>query len=115
MIQAIKDKVVTKMMTREKTKSGIIIPQAHQEPQAFCKVLSVGDEVTRIKEGDVIVCHIRGGMDVVLDKEIIKVLKEEEIYGTLTDEDILSTLVDIELKGKTEGTPIIQPATKIIS
>lgn len=86
------------MMTREKTRSGIIIPDSVQEPQAFSQVISVGEDITSIKEGDIIVTHIRGGMDVVIDKEIIKVLKEEEIYGILTDQKTLDSLEELELK-----------------
>jgi co-chaperonin GroES (HSP10) len=98
MIDAIRDKVVAIMMVREKTASGIIIPDVVQEPQAFCKVISVGNEVTSVKVGDVIVCHIRGGMDVVIDRELVKVLKEEEIYGLLTHKDTLSMLKELIIK-----------------
>lgn len=115
MIKAIKDKVVAILMTRDKTSSGIIIPDSVQEAQAFCKVLSVGEDVTAIKVNNIIVAHIRGGMDVVIDREIIKVLKEEEIYGVLTDRKTLSTLKEIELNynksrsnKKSEPSKIIQ-------
>lgn len=107
MIKAIKDKVVAILMTRTKTASGIIIPDTVQEPQAFCKVLSVGEEVTIIKEGEVIVSHVRGGMDVVIDKEIIKILKEDEIYGILTDEVTLESLEEIELTASKEKSSIV--------
>ncbi len=92
MISAIKDKIVVQLLIREKTKSGLIIPDAVQEPQAFCKVISVGDEVKTIHVDDIIVCHMRAGMDVLIDKELIKVLKEDEIYGTLNDQDTLDSL-----------------------
>ena len=93
------------MLKREKTKSGLIIPEAVQEPQAFCKVTSVGEDVGNIKEGDIIVCHIRGGMDVVIDKQIIKVLKNDEIYGQLTDQDTIDSLDVIELKDAAQKEP----------
>jgi len=112
MIKAIKNKVVGKIMLRQKTSGGLIIPDAVKDPQAYCKVTSVGEDVTSIKEGDVIVVHIRGGMDVLFDKCIMKVLNEEEIYGTLTDENMLSNLEEIVIGGDTEGEPIIQPAPK---
>jgi co-chaperonin GroES (HSP10) len=99
------------MLKRERTKSGLIIPDAVQEPQAFCRVTSVGEDVSNIKEGDVIVCHIRGGMDVVLDKQIIKVLKNDEIYGQLTDQDTIDSLAVIELERSKpkEQSRIISP------
>ena len=92
MINAIKDKVVVQILTREKTKSGLIIPDAVQEPQAFCKVISVGNEVKNIKKNNIVVCHMRAGMDVLIDKDLIKVLKEDEIYGILTDKETLESL-----------------------
>ena len=98
MIKAIKDKVVSILMVRDKTAGGIIIPDSAQEPQAFCKVISIGDEVGTIVVGDIVVAHIHGGMDVIIEKEIIKVLKEDEIYGVLTDQSTLESLKEIELK-----------------
>ena len=92
MINAIKDKVVVQLLTREKTKSGLIIPDSVQEPQAFCKVITVGSDVQYITEDDIIVCHMRAGMDVLIDKDLIKVLKEDEVYGILTDQDTLNSL-----------------------
>lgn len=100
MIDAIKDKIVVKLMTRDKTKSGIIIPDSIQEPQAFCKVLSVGNEVENVKVDDIIVCHMRSGMDVVIDKDIIKVLKEDEVYGQLIDKATLKSLKSLDITKK---------------
>ncbi|MFW9871525.1 MAG: hypothetical protein ACFFG0_00275 [Candidatus Thorarchaeota archaeon] len=115
MIQAVQDKIVGIMLMRKKTASGIIIPDSYQEPQAFVKVISVGSDVTSVKVGDIVVSHIRSGMDVVFDRELVKVLKEEEVYGILTDKEMLSTLVEIKLTGgKTEGTPLVQPVSKIM-
>jgi co-chaperonin GroES (HSP10) len=109
MIDAINDKVVGVIMKRGKTSSGIIIPEAVQEPQAFCKVISVGKDIkSGIKVGDIVVSHIRAGMDVVIEKELIKVLKEDEIYGTLTDKKTLDTLEAIQLTTKKEST-IVAP------
>jgi co-chaperonin GroES (HSP10) len=117
MIQAINDKVVAVMLKREKTKSGLIIPDAVQEPQAFCRVLSVGEDVKNIKVGQIIVCHLRGGMDAILDQNIIKVLKNDEIYGVLTDEDTIASLTELELKAaaKKESSRIVQPGHKLTS
>ncbi len=114
MIKAIKDKVVARLMIREKTVSGIIIPNSVQEPQAFCKVISVGEDITSVKTGDIIVSHMRSGMDVLIDKELIKVLKEDEVYGILTDTPTIKTLKQLELTGKTEGSQIIKPVSNIL-
>jgi len=114
MIEAINDKVVGVMLKREQTISGIIIPEAHEEPQAYVKVTSVGNKVeANIKVGDVIVAHQRAGMIVVFDRKIVRVLQENEIYGLLKDEGMLKTLNEIELTGgKTEGHTLIKPVSK---
>jgi len=95
------------MLKRSKTSGGIIIPDAVNEPHAFCKVISIGEDVTRVKVGDVIVSHIRGGMDTVINYQIMKVLKEEEIYGFLTDEETLKALEAIKLEEPKEPSKII--------
>lgn len=99
------------LLKREKTSSGLIIPDAVQEPQAFCRVISVGQDVTYVKEGQIIVCHMRGGMDTIIDKQVLKVLKEEEIYGELTDEATIESLTEFELKASTPKQPsrIVKP------
>lgn len=103
MINAVKDKVVAILMTRKKTKSGLIIPNSVQEPQAFSKVISVGGDVDNVKVGDIIVSHMRSGMDVLIDRELIKVLKEDEIYGILTDKETIESLNEVVLNEKEES------------
>lgn len=109
MIEAIKDKVVGILMVRNKTAGGLILPEGATDPQAYCKVISVGNEVENIKVGDIVVCHIRGGMDAVFEKEITKVLKEDEIYGVLTHEPTIQCLKEIELTSeKKEKSNIVR-------
>ena len=110
MIKAIKDKVVARLLTRKETASGIIIPNSVQEPQAFCEVISVGEDVLSVKTGEIVVAHMRGGMDVLIDKEIIKVLKEDEVYGILTDKPTIKTLKQTELK---EESKIIKQVSNV--
>lgn len=97
MIQAINDKVISILMTRKQTRNGIIIPNTVQEPQAFSQVISIGDAVSSVKKGDIIITHVRGGMDVVIDEKVIKVLKEDEIYGILTDKETIASLQKMKL------------------
>jgi co-chaperonin GroES (HSP10) len=113
MIQAIEDKIVTTLMKRTKSVGGIILPETSQEPQAYGKVISVGDKAADkgIKEGDIIVSHIRSGMDSVIGNKFIKVLKLEEVYGVLTDQETLEALETIELQSsdvKPEKTSAVQ-------
>ncbi len=107
MIKAIKNKVVGQIMLRKKTSGGLIIPDAVTEPQAYCRVISVGEDVTSIKKGDIIVVHIRGGMDVLFDNCVMKVLNLEEIYGILTDKKMLSNLEEASLDEEKEKSRII--------
>jgi co-chaperonin GroES (HSP10) len=113
MIQAIEDKIVTTLMKRTKSVGGLILPETSQEPQAYGKVISVGDKAADkgIKEGDIIVSHIRSGMDSVIGNKFIKVLKLEEVYGVLTDQETLEALETIELQSsdvKPEKTSAVQ-------
>jgi len=100
MIKAIEDKVVVETLRREVSAGGIILPEGAQDPQSYGKVLSVGPLAADkgIKEGDILVCHVRGGMDSVIGYKLLKVLKLDEIYGILTDEETLGALEEIELQ-----------------
>ena len=44
MIRAVEDKIVTLLMRRTKSTGGIILPDTTQEPQAYGKVISVGEK-----------------------------------------------------------------------
>ncbi len=100
MIKAIEDKIVVETLRREVTAGGIILPEGAQDPQSYGKVLSVGPLAAEkgIKEGDVLVCHVRGGMDSIIGYKLLKVLKLDEVYGLLTDEVTLNALEEIELQ-----------------
>jgi len=100
MIKAIEDKIFVEVMKRKVSTGGIILPDGAQDPQAYGRVISIGETATDkgIKVGDVVVCHIRGGMDSVIGYKLFKILKLEEVYGTLTDKETLKSLEEIELK-----------------
>ena len=98
MINAKKDKVITEVLMKGKTSSGLILPEIASEPQGYGRVISVGEEVTGFSEGDIIVHHSNGGMVVVLESKMLRVLKEEEVYGILIDENIISTLTEPNLR-----------------
>lgn len=86
-IDAIKDKVVAKVLSKEeKTKGGIVIPDSvEMEPQAFGEVISVGNEVEGIHRGDTIIFHVRGGQEIVFEEENYKCLAFNEIYGKIRE------------------------------
>lgn len=103
MIKAVSDKIIVQMMKAEKTAGGLILPEGASEPQAYGKVLSVGEEVENITEGDFLVFFPRAGMDCLIDKDLLKVLKYEEVYGILQDETIKKSLVEITIGRKEES------------
>jgi len=89
--KAIYDKVLVKVLKEdEKTVGGLFVPESAKsnlKPQIFAEVLSVGELVNEIKEGDVIMCNKHGGMDIILERHLCKVLKCEEIYGVMPKEE----------------------------
>ena len=88
-IIAATDKVIGVIIPEKELKSagGIIIPEtAKNLPQTYVKVTSVGPKVEVIKEGDVIVCHVRGGQDMFIDNVSYKVVTESEVYGVIRNE-----------------------------
>jgi len=88
-IVAIEDKVIVEVAAKEeKTESGLIIPEVAQNPvpQTYGKVISVGTKADEnIKEGDLIMFHERGGMDIFINRKVHKVLKSDEIYAAIKD------------------------------
>jgi len=89
-VQAIEDKVFAKVIKQEnlKTKSGLVLPESMNPTFSTCEVLSVGDKVENVKPGDKIICHIRGGQEILMVDENAedvhyKVLMVSEIYGVL--------------------------------
>lgn len=109
MINAVADKIVVKYLKASKTASGLFIPEAAQEPQGFGLVLSVGDLIPdNIKVDDIVVFHVRAGMDLIMDKEIWKCLKYEEVYGVL-DDDKMAKLLQPFVLGAPEQSKIVKP------
>jgi len=89
-ILAVEDKIVVELLQKSNiTKGGIHIPETaqSQEPQLYGKVISTGPKVEQIEDGDTIMFHERGGMDVIIDKQIFRVLGSSEIYAIIKDED----------------------------
>jgi len=118
MIQAIDNKVIVAELKRHKTSGGILIPSTVTEPQAYGKIVSLGDGVPRWTEesgvanlniGDVVVYHKMGGQAISLKNKIFCCVPYPEIYGILTDEDTLMELQEIEItetsEEKTEKAP----------
>lgn len=110
MIQAIDNKIIVAELKRHKTAGGIVIPSTVVEPQAYGKVISIGDgvpmwedkEKTNVKIGDVVVYHKMGGQAISIKNKIFCCVPFPEIYGILTDEDTLQELQEIEITPEDE-------------
>jgi chaperonin GroES len=98
MIQAIGDKIIVKLLKREMSQGGILLPVNSADPQGYGKVISVGEKVESVKKGDVIVFHVRGGMDMLMEKNVMRTISEGEVYGILIDEAFLKNLADMTIK-----------------
>ena len=85
-IKAINNIIVVEEVVKEEetTDGGILIPSTvKMEPQKYGKVLSVGEQVTNVKVGDIIVFHQAGGQALYMNGVIQRVLKNDEVYGIL--------------------------------
>jgi len=117
MIEAVGDKVLVKLLRREKTAGGIVLPGNSADPQGYGEIISVGPEVPtykdtpekNLKEGDVIVFQTHAGFDLVMEGQILRIVTIFDVYGILTNEDFIANLSEMTLAGSTEGTPLIQP------
>jgi co-chaperonin GroES (HSP10) len=98
MFEAVGEHILVQIFKREKTQGGLVLPSTSSDPQAYGVVLSFGGNIGFIAEkGDYLVFHPRGGMDVLMEKRVMKVLKSNEIYGILTDEKLKEGLVPLTI------------------
>jgi len=86
-MQAIGEHVIVDVLEpEEKTEGGLIIPgNAAALPQAYGKVITVGEEVTTVKVDDVIFFHQSGGQVILIREKAYRILKIQEVYGILED------------------------------
>ena len=84
--------LIERVEEEEKTKTGIIIPDAAREKQQRGKIVAVGKgrvnekgEVLKldVKEGDVVLFEKYGGEDIKVDGKEFVILKEESIIGVV--------------------------------
>lgn len=100
-------------MRRGQSQGGIVIPGNVADPQAYGRVMSKGENVPdTIKEGDILVMHLNAGMDMVMERNLMRTLKYEEVYGVLEDKDFIKNLEEMIIAGSTEGTPRVATAAR---
>ena len=99
MIKAIEDKVIVSELKRSQTSAGILIPITAVEPQAYGKIISIGEKVRgkELEVGNIIVYHKMGGQAISMGNKMLCCVPYPEIYGILEDETLLSELQEIEL------------------
>jgi len=104
MIKAIDDKIIVVELKRGQTAAGILIPLTAVEPQAYGKIISMGEEVANkaLNVGDIIVYHKMGGQAISMANKILCCVPYSSVYGILEDETTLSELEEIK-------TSAIQP------
>jgi co-chaperonin GroES (HSP10) len=100
MIKAIDNKIIVEELKRSQTSGGIVIPTTAVEPQAYGKIISLGEEVAdkALKVGDIVVYHKMGGQAISMNNTMLCCVPYPEIYGVLEDEEVLKELEVIELK-----------------
>ncbi len=92
MIEAVKDKIIVKVLKEEQiSDGGIILPEnaSSSAPQSLGEVQSIGPDAsdeTGIKKGDIIVFAKFGGQDIIINRLSLKVLMSGEVYGIFAKE-----------------------------
>lgn len=92
-IHPIDDRVVVQPSeAKDKTDSGIILPESAKEKPLTGKVIAVGpgklnDDGSRselsVKKGDTVLYGKYGGTEIELDGDEVKILRESEILGVI--------------------------------
>ena len=92
-IIAVADKIIAKELKEEnfdQTPGGIFIPEASKEamkPYYRGEVISVGEDVTAIKVGDIIYSAKNWGQTFIIEKEVYKTYGLSEIFGVLKEDE----------------------------
>jgi len=87
-LQAVKDKIVVEIIPDDlKTSGGLFIPEnVVQLPHSTGRVISFGEEVIGVSEGDIVIFHrFAGGQATYFENKEIRVLCVNEIYGVVKE------------------------------
>ena len=89
-IQGIQDKVLTRLIRKEKTEGGIVIPDNVQQlPQEYGIILSAGKDALAAgaEVGAIAVFHQQAGQVIVHETKELRVIKVDEIYGIIQNDE----------------------------
>ncbi|VWU49397.1 10 kDa chaperonin, putative [Hepatocystis sp. ex Piliocolobus tephrosceles] len=87
--------LISKIVPKTTTKSGLFLPESATEPSYTGKVLAVGPgRITNtgnkippsVKEGDIVVLPEYGGSSLKIDGEEFHVYRDDDIIGIIKDE-----------------------------
>ena len=82
-IKPLKDRVVAvKQVPETKTKSGILLGEAKEQP-AYAVVEAIGPDVKSIKKGDKILYKDYSATEITIDKSDYLIIKEEDILAKI--------------------------------
>ena len=94
-VKPLQDRILVKRLEEEeKTKGGIIIPDAAKEKPQEGKVIAIGDGKTlengtkiklSVKVGDKILFGKYSGTEIKIDGEEHLILREDDVFGILVD------------------------------
>ena len=83
MLKPLKDRIVAVVeKPLEKTKSGILLGEAKEQP-AYAVVESVGSDVKSVKTGDKIIFKEYSTSEIKLDEKNYIIVEEKDILATL--------------------------------
>lgn len=97
------------------TKGGLLLPDGAMDPQFYGRIISAGEDVPdTMSVGTFLVFHPHAGMDMAMNKRILKVLKYDELYGILEDDEIKEGLEAIVIGSPTNESKIISANSNLI-
>lgn len=117
-IKAAGDKIIVELMKKVATKGGLILPDgAMTEPQVYGRILTSGEDTPEnMTVGTYLVFHPQAGMDMVISKQILKVLKYDiDVWAILEDEEIIEGLEIIKIGAPTNESKIVSSNSSLIS
>lgn len=72
---------------KEKTNSGIYIPKSEKDDNNLGKVVAIGNEVTKVKEGDSVVFSQFAGTEVSYSEGKFIITEEKDILGLVKESE----------------------------
>lgn len=79
------NKLVVKAQDMTRTESGLIVSSNQNKPYKTAKVLSVGDEVLSIKEGDTILIPSQADMEIEIKGQKVSIIQMEAVLAIIKE------------------------------